>query len=106
MDPRLRPLLAFVVDLVLVAVFAAIGRASHGEAVGLVGLATTTWPFAAGWLVGWVLVVLVPRARARPANLLAGVLVWLPTVVGGMVLHEGSSAEMRTVARRSSQAAA
>jgi Protein of unknown function (DUF3054) len=78
---------AVVVDLVLVVVFAAIGRASHGEAVGVAGLATTAAPFAAGWLVGWLLVLVVPLARSRPVGLLAGVLVWLPTVVVGMLLR-------------------
>jgi hypothetical protein len=84
------------VDLVLVVVFAAIGRASHGEGVGPVGLATTAWPFAAGWLVGWVLVLLVRVARGRPYGLLAGVLVWLPTVVVGMLLRVASGAGVQT----------
>ena len=85
-----------LVDLVLVVVFAAIGRASHGEAVGPVGLAATAGPFAAGWLVGWVLVLLVGAARARPYGLLAGVLVWVPTVVVGMLLRVASGAGVQT----------
>ena len=85
-----------LVDLVLVVVFAAIGRASHDEAVGPGGLATTAWPFAAGWLVGWVLVLLVGAARARPHGLLAGVFVWLPTVVVGMLLRVASGAGVQT----------
>ena len=60
------------------------------------GLATTTWPFAGGWLVGWVLVLLVPAARTRPYGLLAGVLVWLPTVVVGMLLRVASGAGVQT----------
>lgn len=92
--PSLWPVAA--VDLVLVVVFAAVGRASHGEAVGVTGLALTTWPFATGWLVGWVLVLLVPAARARPGGALAGVLVWVPTVVLGMVLRAVSGAGVQT----------
>lgn len=85
-----------LVDLGCVLVFAAIGRASHGEDVGPVGLATTAWPFAAGWCVGWALLLLVPRARARPLGLGAGVLVWAPTVVVGMLLRGASGAGVQT----------
>jgi FtsH-binding integral membrane protein len=91
-----KPGLVALIDLVCVLVFAAIGRASHGEDLGPVGLATTTWPFAAGWLVGWVLVLLVRRARARPLGFAAGVLVWVPTVVVGMVLRVVSGAGVQT----------
>ena len=83
-------------DLVCVLVFAAIGRASHGEEVGLGGVWTTAWPFAAGWLLGWALVLLVPGARARPLGVLAGVVVWVPTVVVGMLLRVASGAGVET----------
>jgi FtsH-binding integral membrane protein len=76
-----------LVDLVLVVVFAAIGRVSHGEDLGPAGMARTAGPFVVGWLVGWVLVVLVPATRLRPRSLLAGVLVWVPTVVVGMLVR-------------------
>ena len=88
--------LAALVDLACVLVFAAIGRASHGEAVGPTGLLTTTWPFAAGWLLGWVLVLAVPSARARPLGPLAGALVWVPTVVVGMLLRMATGAGVQT----------
>ena len=78
---------AALVDLVLVLVFTAIGRASHGEDLAPGGMAQTSGPFLAGWLVGWVLVALVPATRARPLGLLAGVLVWVPTVVVGMLVR-------------------
>lgn len=75
------------VDAALVAVFAAIGRASHDEGVlgawGL-GLATTAWPFLAALAVGW----LVSRGwRAPLAPMRTGVPVWLATVAGGMLLR-------------------
>ncbi|HEY0239476.1 MAG TPA: DUF3054 domain-containing protein [Friedmanniella sp.] len=92
----MKPGLVALVDLLCVLVFAAIGRASHGEDLGPLGLATTTWPFAAGWLVGEVLVLAVAAARARPLGLMAGVLVWLPTVVLGMVLRTVSGAGVQT----------
>ncbi|RLY94948.1 DUF3054 domain-containing protein [Kocuria tytonicola] len=71
-----------VVDLVLVVVFAAIGRASHGEDVA--GMLLTAWPFMVGALVG----SLACRGANRPAAVIpTGVSVWLCAVVGGMVLR-------------------
>jgi hypothetical protein len=82
MDPRWRPLLAFVVDLVLVGVFVAIGRASHGEAEGDFFL--TWWPFAAGLAAGWA----VTRGWRRPFSVVrTGVPAWVGTVVVGMLLR-------------------
>ena len=80
---------AALVDLVLVLVFTAIGRASHGEDLAPGGMAQTSGPFLAGWLVGWVLVALVPATRYRPRSLLAGVLVWVATVAVGMLVRGG-----------------
>ncbi|SEQ38604.1 DUF3054 domain-containing protein [Microlunatus flavus] len=88
--------LVAAVDVVLVVVFAAIGRASHGEDVGLAGLATTAWPFLAGLLLSHLLVLAVRAARPRRAGLLAGVLVWVPTVAVGMVLRLATGAGVQT----------
>ena len=92
----MRPGPAALVDLLLVLVFAAVGRASHGEDVGPVGLVTTAWPFAAGWLVGWVVVLVLAPTRSRPLGLAAGVLVWLPTVLVGMLLRAATGAGVQT----------
>lgn len=92
----MRPWLVLLADLVSVLVFAAIGRASHGEDVGPVGLAGTTWPFGVGVLVGWALVRLTARTRRRPAGLPAGALVWVPTVGVGMLLRAASGAGVQT----------
>jgi hypothetical protein len=78
---------AALLDLVLVLLFAGIGRVSHGEDLGPAGLARTAGPFLVGWLVGWVLVALVPSTRSRPRSLLAGVPVWVAVVVVGMVVR-------------------
>lgn len=85
-----------LVDLVLVLVFAAIGRVSHSEDLGLAGLARTAGPFLVGWLIGWVLVALVPTTRARPRSLLAGSLVWVPTVVVGMLVRVATGQGVET----------
>lgn len=69
-------------DLVLVVVFASIGRVSHGE--DLAGAFVTAWPFLAGALIGWV----VSRGSRSPSALWpTGVLVWLSAEVVGMLLR-------------------
>ncbi|MCR2799754.1 DUF3054 domain-containing protein [Microbacterium sp. zg-Y818] len=75
---------AFALDIVLVALFAAIGRASHDSAPFGLGLVTTAWPFLAALVVGWV-VTLAWRRPAAPVR--TGLGVWAVTVAGGMVLR-------------------
>ncbi|EAY58823.1 hypothetical protein TBCG_00393 [Mycobacterium tuberculosis C] len=53
------------------------------------GLAATAWPFLTGTGIGWVLA----RGWRRPTALApTGVIVWLCTIVVGMVLRKVSSA--------------
>lgn len=78
------PLLVLVADLVAVVVFAAIGRASHGED-GLAGLVVTAAPFLAAALAAWA----TPWARAEPVSLRAGLLTVGVTAVLGLVLRWG-----------------
>ena len=80
-----RPLAAFVLDVILVIVFAAIGRASHDEANPVLGSLRTAWPFLAGTVSGWLLV----RALRKdwPVDVGPGITVWFATVVFGMVLR-------------------
>jgi hypothetical protein len=75
--------LAIVLDIVLIALFALIGRASHGEnALG--GLWTTAWPFLVGAAVGW----LAGRAWRHPfAPWRSGLWVWAGALVIGMLLR-------------------
>ncbi|EOM76321.1 hypothetical protein Rrhod_2322 [Rhodococcus rhodnii LMG 5362] len=78
--------LALVADVILVIVFAAVGRRSHGEANALAGLATTAWPFLLGLLVGWIAVIALYRDKFDPLLVLpTGVIVWLSTLVVGML---------------------
>lgn len=80
-----RPAVAFTVDVVLVLVFAAIGRASHAETSPVLGAATTAWPFLVGTLVGWSVVRL--RRKDWPIDVGPGITVWFLTVLFGMLLR-------------------
>lgn len=69
-------------DLLLVIVFAGIGRTSHGESLS--GILVTAWPFLVGALLGW----LACRGTRHPAAVIpTGLSVWLCAEVGGMVLR-------------------
>ncbi|QAY72383.1 DUF3054 domain-containing protein [Agromyces protaetiae] len=80
---RRTALLSLALDFVLVVVFAAIGRANHGEAV-LPGLFGTVWPFAVALGVAWI-ALLAWRAPLRPVR--TGLPVWAITVAGGLLLR-------------------
>lgn len=73
-----------ILDILLVLVFAAVGRSNHGEAVSLSGVFTTAWPFLAGLVLGWG----VSRAWKSPTEIFpSGVMVWLGTLLFGMALR-------------------
>jgi hypothetical protein len=76
--------LTVAADVLVVLVFAAVGRANHHESDGLAGVWHTAWPF----LVGTALGLAVARyTRADPRSVRTGVRVWLWTLVIGMVLR-------------------
>jgi hypothetical protein len=76
-------------DVIGVLVFCALGRRSHAEGVTVTGVAATAWPFLTGTVVGW----LASRGWRRPTVVVpTGLVVWLCTVVVGMVLRKASSA--------------
>ncbi|MBO0856671.1 MAG: DUF3054 domain-containing protein [Nocardia sp.] len=88
----MRKSLPLLIDIVLVIAFCVIGRNSHSEAVVGPGLLRTLWPFGAGLLIGWALALLIATRSARSrfdgyALWPTGVLVWLSTLIGGMVLR-------------------
>lgn len=73
-----------ILDILLVLVFAAVGRSNHGEAVSLSGVFTTAWPFLAGLVLGWG----VSRAWKSPTEIFpSGIMVWLGTLLFGMALR-------------------
>lgn len=77
------------VDVIGVLVFCAVGRRSHAEGLSITGLAATAWPFLTGTVVGW----LASRGWRQPIAVApTGVVVWLSTVVVGMLLRKVSSA--------------
>jgi FtsH-binding integral membrane protein len=77
------------VDVACVLVFCAVGRRSHNEGLHVAGIATTAWPFLSGTALGWLL----SQAWRRPSSLYpTGVVVWLSTVVVGMLLRKVTSA--------------
>lgn len=80
-----RPALALLLDVVLVLVFAGIGRASHDEAGPVLGAVLTAWPFLVGTAVGWLVVRV--RRRGWPVDVGPGVTVWFATVLVGMLLR-------------------
>lgn len=86
---RLGWLASLLTDVVAVLVFCAVGRRSHDEGLNLTGIATTAWPFLTGTVIGW----LVSRGWQRPTAVApTGVVIWVCTVVIGMVLRKASSA--------------
>ncbi|WP_052466789.1 DUF3054 domain-containing protein [Mobilicoccus massiliensis] len=77
------PALAAVLDLVLIIVFAAIGRATHAES--LTAALATAWPFVVGGAIGWLL--WWAMRRTAPVSMAGGVVVWVCTVAGGMAVR-------------------
>ena len=71
------------VDVLAVLLFAAVGRRTHAEGISAAGLLGTAWPFLAGTVTGWG----IARAWRRPVPLSTGLLVWVATVVVGLLLR-------------------
>ncbi len=80
---------AAAADTAAILAFCALGRRSHDEGVHVAGLSKTAWPFLSGTAVGWLL----SRGWRAPGALRpTGLVVWLSTVIVGMVLRKVSSA--------------
>lgn len=91
--------LAAVCDVVAICVFAAVGRSSHDEHLGVSGVWETAWPFLVGAAVGWLITLAAARGRApagaftgwSPERLWpAGAAIWVCTVVVGMLVRSAS----------------
>ncbi len=91
-----RVLYAIVADMVLILLFAVIGRSSHQEGDPILGALATAWPFLSGALLGW----LVARLWQAPLRVWPhGVCLVIITVIGGVVLRllTGKTAEISFV---------
>jgi hypothetical protein len=90
---------AFITDNLVVIVFVVIGRLNHHHGESLGGVANTWWPFAAGLLIAWAVVL---RAGGRFGPMRTGVMVSLITVAIGMALRvvsgQGTAAAFIVVA--------
>lgn len=73
---------AFVLDVVLVTVFAGIGRGTHEREATVFGLFDTGWPFLLGLSISW-LVTLAWRDPIAPVR--TGLPIWVGTVLIGML---------------------
>lgn len=78
------PLLMLVVDAVLIVVFSTFGRGAHSEGLGPAQVWGTAWPFLVGLAVAWLILLATRRA---PGTVGSGVLVWVVTLVVGMVIR-------------------
>ncbi len=70
-------------DVVVVLLFAAVGRSDHDEGVTLTRVAGTAWPFLVGLVLGWLGAWAVQDGTAWRT----GGAVWLGTVAVGMLLR-------------------
>ncbi|MDR6987221.1 peptidoglycan/LPS O-acetylase OafA/YrhL [Paenarthrobacter nitroguajacolicus] len=75
---------AAIADVLLILIFAAIGRDAHARGDIITGAFATAWPFLAGAAIAWV----VLRVWRAPLALWpSGVAVWLGAVLVGMLLR-------------------
>jgi hypothetical protein len=80
---------AVAADLAAVLIFVALGRTSHREGGAVAGFVTTAWPFLAGCVAGWLLILLARRGGRVSADrsMTAGTVVLAATVAMGMTLR-------------------
>ena len=74
---------AYFLDLLVVLLFAAAGRASHDLSGDVLGVLQTAWPFLVGMAVGWLAVL----RQAHHRWWLDGLVVALSALVVGMLLR-------------------
>lgn len=79
-----KPAIAVVIDIAIVAFFAAFGRVSHGLHLDLASFFEVAWPFLVALAVSWI-VALVWRAPDAPLR--SGLPVAVGTLAIGMLLR-------------------
>ena len=75
---------AFVLDVIAILLFVAIGRHSHNHVLTWKGMVSTAWPFMVGLIAGWVFVKTSNRVALSRGS---GTTIVLFTVVVGMILR-------------------
>jgi Protein of unknown function (DUF3054) len=87
---------AFVVDVLLILGFAAVGRRNHDESGALVDVVRTATPFVIGLLAGWVMATI---RRLDVFSYQFGLFAWGTTLFFGMALRSffGSGTAVRFV---------
>jgi hypothetical protein len=94
-SPR-REAAAFLLDAVLVVLFAALGRRTHGHGDSLRGVAATAGPFLVGLVVGWVVRERLRGPLARTLSPWLGA--WLVGLLARGVVGQGVDAVFVAVA--------
>ena len=72
-----------VIDVLCIVIFVAIGRKNHDEGEAAAGIFRVAAPFLIAAVAGW----LATRAWKRPLELRTGAIVWVTTIVLGMILR-------------------
>ena len=72
-----------VIDVLCIVIFVAIGRKNHDEGEAAAGIFRVAAPFLIAAVAGW----LATQAWKRPLELRTGVIVWLTTIIIGMILR-------------------
>lgn len=75
----------FVLDAVLVIVFAATGRSSHAESLGVLDVLGTAGPFLGALLISWLIVTFTKLQPSAPWP--TGVLIFAVTLTSGLALR-------------------
>lgn len=76
-------LIAAALDVASVLLFVTVGRRNHNEGTAIDGVITVATPFLIALGIGW----LVTKAWRRPMSLRIGAIVWMTTVVVGLLLR-------------------
>ena len=72
-----------VADVLCIVIFVAIGRKNHDEGEAAAGIFRVAAPFLLAAAAGW----LATQAWKKPLELQTGVIIWLTTIILGMVLR-------------------
>ena len=72
-----------VADVLCIVIFVAIGRRNHDEGEAASGIFRVAAPFVIAAVVGW----LASQAWKKPLELRTGVIIWLTTIILGMILR-------------------